>query len=422
MLAKVKKIFYFVGAYYFRLFALIYLKRWHPKIVVITGSSGKTTLLHLIESQLGNKAKYSHKANSAFGIPFDILGLERSVLTYREWPALFLKAPFRAFRKINPLKLYIAEADCDRPYEGKFLATLLQPDITLWVSSSDTHSANFERVVKNNKFAAVEEAIASEFAQFVKFTKDWSAVNGDSTQIIKALPQTRIKLIKITKSKYLDSYRVKKDETDFSILGQNYNIKALLPEETFYSICMVKHLLDDFHLKIDPTFKNFTLPPGRGCMLSGIKNTILIDSSYNATPEGMASTLRMFQAYPANKKWAVLGDMIELGNKEKKDHEYLAQILSKTDLRQLVLVGPRLHKFTYPVLQILKVRYPVKIFETPKEALGFMDNISGGETILFKGARFLEGVIEKLLKDKKDTSLLPRREEVWQKRRKVWQL
>ena len=91
MITKLKKLLYFPGAFYFAFFAKIRLLLWNPKVVVVTGSSGKTTLLHMIESQLGHMAKYSHHANSAYGIPFDILGLARNDLTFIEWPILLIK-------------------------------------------------------------------------------------------------------------------------------------------------------------------------------------------------------------------------------------------------------------------------------------------------------------------------------------------
>jgi UDP-N-acetylmuramyl pentapeptide synthase len=75
MVHTLKKKLYFVVANYFRFFARIVLERWQPQVIVVTGSNGKTTLLHLIESQLKDQAIYSHKANSAFGVPFHILGI-----------------------------------------------------------------------------------------------------------------------------------------------------------------------------------------------------------------------------------------------------------------------------------------------------------------------------------------------------------
>src|SRR3989344_2214781 len=155
MIKQIKSALYFPLAYYFRLFAWIQLSIWKPSIIVVTGSSGKTTLLNLIESQIQDKARYSHQANSSFGIPFDILGLKRKNLTLSEWPYLFLTAPFNAFQKPFKENLYIVEADVDRPNEGKFLANLLNPEATLWTGVGKTHAANFNQLLKNKNFSIV---------------------------------------------------------------------------------------------------------------------------------------------------------------------------------------------------------------------------------------------------------------------------
>src|SRR5574342_513084 len=100
MVSKLKRALFFPVASYFRFFATIRLKRWNPRIVLVTGSSGKTTLLHMLEAQIGDKAKYSHHANSSFGIPFDILDLKRETLLKTEWLKLFFTAPFKIFTKL----------------------------------------------------------------------------------------------------------------------------------------------------------------------------------------------------------------------------------------------------------------------------------------------------------------------------------
>src|SRR6185437_1554066 len=188
---EIKKILYFQVAGYFKFFAGIRLRKWNPKIVVVTGSSGKTTLLHLLESQIMDKAKYSHHANSSYGIPFDILNLHRESLQKSEWIALFLKAPFAAFKKIPKEKIYIVEADCDRPNEGKFLASFLKPDIVLWLNVSRTHSMNFDALVEEKKFLSVDEAIAYEYGYFLDHCKELAIVDGDNELITKQLSRTK---------------------------------------------------------------------------------------------------------------------------------------------------------------------------------------------------------------------------------------
>ena len=85
-------------------------------------------------------------------------------------------------------------------------------------------------------------------------------------------------------------------------------------------------------------------------------------------------------------------------------------------LEKIILVGPRLTKYVHPKIESVS-------FISPAEALEYIkNNLDGNETIFFKGARFLEGIIEHLLEDKTDISKLCRRGGVWQKRREKWGL
>lgn len=412
MFNKLKKLLYFPIAYYFRFFAQIQLALWRPKIIVITGSTGKTTLLHLIESQLGNKAKYSHFANSTYGIPFDILNLQRKTLNLIEWPFLFLLAPFKAFKNPPKQKIYIVEADCDRPNEGKFLGSLLKPEVVIWLSVSKTHSINFSSL----------DNIAYEFGYFLEYCQKYAVINGDNALIAKQQSRTKAQVI-LTHKKNLKKYEVFTNGTKFKTVNDEYSFKALLPQDSFYSIEAVNLLLNYLGLKGARNFNNFFLPPGRSSVFEGIKKTTIIDSTYNATPASLEAALGMYKLYPAQEKRAVISDMVELGKEEKVEHENLAKLIATAKLDKVILMGPRVIKYTLPVLKTISPRLPVETFLTPKEVLEYLQkNIKGEETLFFKGSRFLEGVIEHLLKNKEDISKLCRREKVWEKRRKQWGL
>ena len=138
----------------------------------------------------------------------------------------------------------------------------------------------------------------------------------------------------------------------------------------------------------------------------------------------MTAILQMYKKFPALHKWAVIGDMLEQGNEEREEHEKLAALVHSLQLERIILLGPRVKKYTYPLLQKLEdKKTPIAVYENPKEVLDFLlEHIRGEETILFKGARFMEGVIEHLLEDKSDAQKLARREKVWNIRRKQWGL
>jgi UDP-N-acetylmuramoyl-tripeptide--D-alanyl-D-alanine ligase len=417
MLKKFKKILYFRLAAYFRFFARIYLRRWNPKVIVVTGSQGKTTLLHLLESQIGDRAIYSHNANSAYGIPFHILGLKRVTFSIFEWPILFLCAPFKIFRRSNVEKIYVVEADCDCHYNGVFLADLLIPNITLWISSSRTHSMNF----RVNPGETIEQVIAEEFGNFAQATRDLVIANGDIHEIASIVGRLSVPHRLLQQSEFLADFAVKKCGTEFTINDRKYIFPYLLPKDVAYSIAMVEIVCRELGVIIDPSFSKLTLPPGRSSVFNGTRGRTLIDSSYNASLESMRGMIGLFAAYPQQPKWLVLGDMLELGKFEREEHEKLARYIIELKPARVVLVGPRLRTSTYPILQESGI---VTItVDGPREALMYIEKESvGGEAILFKGARFLEGVVEALLYDINDVAKLARREQVWQKRRKKWNI
>ncbi|MGH7203030.1 MAG: glutamate ligase domain-containing protein [Candidatus Levyibacteriota bacterium] len=422
MLARLKRKLYFPIASYFRFFAAMRLRKWNPRIIVVTGSNGKTTLLHMLESQLGDKAKFSHHANSSFGIPFDILDLHRVTLKKSEWFWLFLKAPFQVSRPLPKEKMYIVEADADRPQEGKFLAELLRPEVVLWVSTGRSHSMNFDVLVSEGKFKTVEEAIAYEYGYFLEHCQKLSVIDGDSALEKKQVGRTKQDIVLITKQETLKNYAVSKAGTKFGIGGEAFSFPWLLPEEAYISIAMCQQVMNYLNLPVDKKFGKFTLPPGRGSIFAGIKGITILDSSYNLTPNSTAAMLNMYKIYHADKKWLVMGDMLELGKEEREEHEKLAQILATMDIEKIIFLGPRLIKYTLPVFEKLSQK-EVITFEMPKEVLDYvLQHIQGGETILFKGARFMEGIIEHLLQDKSNVALLARREKIWEIRRKQWGL
>ncbi len=422
MIGRLKDIFFFPVAYYFAFWAKLQLRKWNPRVIVVTGSSGKTTLFNMVEAQLGSKAHYSHHANSAIGIPFDILDIHRKTLKPIEWISIILKAPLQAFKAPYKEEFYVAECDADRPREGKFLASILKPEVTLWISTSRTHSMNFDKLVPH-KFKSVEDAIAYEFGYFLEHTSKFAVVDGDSELMTNQIPRTKagIESVRIEK---LSKYKISKEGAEYTQGKETIRLKTLQPKEVFYAIEMCKALTSYLEMPFDNTFKNLQISPARSSLFRGIKNITIIDSTYNANFSSMSAILSMFQEFKAKIKWTVIGDMLEQGSVEQEEHEKLAELLLKIDTKRIVLLGPRVKKYTYPILkEKLEKNIPVDVFENPREVLELLQKeIKGGETILFKGARFLEGVIENLLLDKKEKILLARREKIWDERRHKWGL
>lgn len=427
---RIKELFYFPLAYYFRFFAQIRLRRWKPRIIVVTGSSGKTTLLHLIEAQLGKRARYSHGANSSYGIPFDILGLKRKTFLPQEWPFLIFLAPFAAFKAPPKEKIYVAEVDCDRPGEGKFLAAFLRPEVTLWLNVSKTHSANFDKAATAQKFGSTETMIAREFGYLTELTSKLVIANGDDDLVTRELSRTKADIRYVDKARLQQYQILTHGKTQFKIGGKTYLFSYLLPEVSFYGIIMALELAQYLGAAQGASFSDFKLPPGRSSVFQGVKRTTIIDSTYNApTYQSMKVVLHMFSKIPTKNKWVILGDMIEHGESEREEHEKLAEFILDYNFNRLLFVGRRMSEYAYPKLETLIPHFSpliapeVKKFLKPTEVLEYLKtNLEGGETLLFKGAGFLEGVIEHLLENREDAKKLCRREKIWQIRRRQWGL
>lgn len=242
MFLAIKRRFYFLFARYFRFWARIKLKKWSPKIIVVTGSAGKTTLLHMIEAQLGAEAHYSHHANSAYGIPFDILGLHGISKSKLDWLPLFFKAPYLAFQPPYRKQLYVAEVDADRPNEAKFLAKLLNPAVTLWVSALHTHTAQFDGVVRRGKFPSQEAAVAYEYGNLLARTTELVIINGDNELMVKQARRSKAKVKQIWLNQ-LKNYEPSAKSTKFVLSEAEYHLPALLPKMNFYQVAMTHELL-----------------------------------------------------------------------------------------------------------------------------------------------------------------------------------
>lgn len=373
-------------------------------------------MLHLLEQQLGADAHYSHNANSAFGVAFDIVGLRGITNTSWRWLWLAVAVPFRALTYTRRGEFYVVEIDGERPHEVTFLASWLKPEVTLWISLGNSHAMYYDGQVARGEFDTVEQAIAHEFAQLPAHTQQLVVANGDEPLIVSALATIDVPTEFVQLSD-LKSYDVWPEHSEFGFAGgQRFAFSYPLPKETATQLGMTLALMRYLGRETDFAMANFSMPPGRSSHFAGVKHTHLIDSSYNAHLISMRSMIDMFDAMHADKKWLVLGDMIEQGKSEQSQHEQLAKRLLGTEAEVIILVGRRLGRYTEPLLADSTAA--IKSFDSPVHALKYIESqLAGGETLLFKGSQYLEWIIEKLLADPADAAKLPRQEPAARRRR-----
>ena len=373
-------------------------------------------MLHLVEYELGEKAHYSHDANSAYGIAFDILGLKGIRSSKLRWLILFIAAPVRALYYHHTEKYYIVEIDGERPHETEFLASWLKPEVTLWISLGRSHAIQFEHEVASGKFSDLDSAIASEFATLPKNTKNLVLIDAESPLMVAAVKDIKAKVIPVKKTD-IPKYLVFPDSTDFTAGSTVFHFAQPQPRDLSVQLLMLRHLCEYLKITLKTDFSSMPVPPGRSSYFKGKNGLTLIDSSYNAHLISMESILEMARTLRASHKWLVIGDIVEQGTIEKEEHEKLADLIARVGAEEVILVGRRTKAYTAPRLKQLGISPKTTL--DPKKALSFIEsNTHGRETIIFKGSQYLEWIIEKLLADPADAALLPRREPAAIKRRK----
>ncbi len=142
--------------------------------------------------------------------------------------------------------------------------------------------------------------------------------------------------------------------------------------------------------KIQEALKGFTLPPGRLSLIEGIKDTLILDSSYNASPEAVKESLKVLDFFGKKREARrvfVFGNMNELGDYSKQLHQEVGeQIPGTVDL--LITVGGDVH---YGSEMAQKNGFPghnIHNFDNVNEAVKFYKNeIKNGDIILAKGSQ-----------------------------------
>ena len=120
-----------------------------------------------------------------------------------------------------------------------------------------------------------------------------------------------------------------------------------------YVLKVLKELNLNLH-KIKKLIKNFEPTEGRGkthVISRYNKSFKLVDESYNANPLSVKNAINNLCSIKKEKfkKYLLLGDMLELGNKSKMYHEKLSKVINNSDIDKVFVKGEKT-LFTYKSL------------------------------------------------------------------------
>ena len=110
-------------------------------------------------------------------------------------------------------------------------------------------------------------------------------------------------------------------------------------------------------------------------ILEGINNSQVINDSYNASYDSMKAAIEYLGEIKAEKKIAVLGDMLELGEYEKDLHEKVGEEVYKNNIDILVTVGERAKHIASRAKSLGMKEDRIFVFDTKDDAVEFLKNI-----------------------------------------------
>jgi UDP-N-acetylmuramoyl-tripeptide--D-alanyl-D-alanine ligase len=115
---------------------------------------------------------------------------------------------------------------------------------------------------------------------------------------------------------------------------------------------------------------------------------LLLDDTYNASPESMLAALNLLDELEG-RKVAVLGDMLELGPYEKQGHEMVGLRAARV-ADALLTLGPRGHLIAKAAQRSGMERTNIHEFDEIEPVVAWLEkNLSADDAVLIKGSHGL---------------------------------
>ena len=337
-----------------RYWAARVLLKYHPRIVAITGSTGKTSTKEAVLKVLADPATEMQvvgtrgNLNTEFGVTATIIdptfvGVEtngKTKLRFRDICYL----SWRAFRMLISRwpypRVLILELAADRPGDIRYFMSFIQPEVGILTNIGDVHLEFF-----GSKSELVEEK--SLVIMHVK-PKGLAILNQDddfSKLISRKTPAKKILISAEGKADwYASDIGFGSSGIHFNAVSGNRILQVDLPVYGYqfvYAALIALAVGDYFHITPEIMVKRlaqYTVPTGRFEVVK-LGEVIVIDDTYNANPTSMLAALKSLARLGVNRrKIAILGDMRELGSASERGHQVVGEYAAKA-VDQLWVVG-----------------------------------------------------------------------------------
>ena len=341
-----------------------YRKQINPKVVMITGSSGKTTTKELVYSVVSQKYKTVRTPlnhNNEIGLCQTIFSIDKNT------EVLIIEAGMRGLGEIELISKYA------------------EPDISI---ISNVGTAHIGRLGSRENIAKAKceiTAYQNPNGVLIAHNDDLikSTVKFGGEKIYYSVDDVEITKREIGHSEFI----YQGEKYDLNIEG-DYNI-----ENSLAGINVGKYLGIEYDL-IRKGLAEYK-PIEKRWEIENIAGYNVINDSYNANPDSMKATLNtVLDLY--TDITIILGDMGELGVNEKQYHREVGEFINKKNkpTPRILTVG----ELAKEISNEINVCF-TKNFETnAKVAQYILDNIELGTTIFLKASRSMkfEEILENL--------------------------
>ena len=335
------------------------------KIIGLTGSNGKTTTKELTNSVLRkryNTIATSGNLNNHIGVPLTLLRMDETT------------------------EIGIVEMGANHLKEIEFLCRIAEPDYGYITNFGKAHLEGFgseEGVIKGK----------SELYDYLKTNNKQIFINNEDPIQLKQLGDY-LNFIKFGLTDNVIKIDFIEANPFVSVLFNNYKIKSnLIGSYNFTNISAAIAIGNYFKVTdtdIKDAIESYTPENNRSQIITRNSNKIILDA-YNANPTSMKAALDSLSYLKDSKKIAILGDMFELGESSKKEHQAIAEYASSLNIDGVYLVGSNFYNSQIDFKQIT-------YFESFEELITSLDftNIKNS-TLLIKGSRGM--ALERILNE-----------------------
>ena len=342
--------------------ASYYINNIDAKIIAITGSAGKTGTKDMVYAALSKKYKVLKSPgnyNNDIGLPFVIL-------SYINEDIIVLEMGMNGFDQIRKL------------------SNIAKPDVAVITNIGTAHIG---------LLGSRENILKAKLEILDGMDNDGILVINNDNDLLRGITNINQKIVSFgfnNTSDYNGSNIVTKNgKTFFNIGDKEYNVPVLGNVFAYNALCAytVGKLFDVSDEDIKEGLENVILTGNRMQIIEE-ENYTIINDTYNANKEAMMSSLDTITTFD-NRKVAILGDMLELGEYEEDIHRELGRYANgKIDV--LITIG-NLSKYINEEFNGIKYH-----FDSKQEAMENIKNIIKVEDVILvkasQGMKLIEMV------------------------------